>query len=100
METNIGADEVGNGSDNSHSHIEEVFHDASDGNCLGNGRKEDSDESDALGRSGYMHAFTLYLIFIYKFVFLFTEPGHQNLLLVCQFQDMHPITKWTIGRGV
>ncbi|XP_018567794.1 caspase-1 [Anoplophora glabripennis] len=51
METNPSTDEVENGSDNNHSHVEEVFHDAGDGNCLGNGRK-DSDESDALGRLG------------------------------------------------
>lgn len=51
METSIGADEVGNGSVNNHNHVEEVSHDDGDGNCLGNGKKEDSDESDAFGRA-------------------------------------------------
>ncbi|KAJ8972474.1 hypothetical protein NQ314_000167 [Rhamnusium bicolor] len=46
METNVGTDEVGNGYSNN---SEEVFQDAEDGNCLGNGKKVD--EGDALGRA-------------------------------------------------
>ncbi|KAJ8946103.1 hypothetical protein NQ318_010402 [Aromia moschata] len=45
METNIGADEVGNG-----HNIQDVFEDAKDGNCFGNNKNKD--EGDALGRAG------------------------------------------------